>query len=604
MIEVRTERDRNSDINNNPIITQLIEFGVNPTYSKRIFQIYHPTNIDDALDYLSYENGKIQHNFVRDRNNLENDLCYLCGEARNIHINNNLSNNISKSYNEESLSSSIPNKIGIYNSFTSSSIKSGSKNSDNSISFQSEIECPICSESFLPNENNSLKCGHKFCNGCWYDFLSVKIQENQITLIKCLDYECQEKPDDNFIINLLNSDNNLIEKYKRFKLSLEIINDPNKKMCPFPNCDSYLELKDEDNKIVKCLNNHIYCFFCLEKPHGKEPCNLHLNDSLAEYAKNNDLIKKCPKCNIVIQKNNGCNHMTCANCQYQWCWLCNEKYTPDHFYKGKCKGYQNFQPKNEHDIELAFEGKIKLRGSQAQDDFDFIENEQIENNNNNEFIREFSFDINSNNSNSNRSENSANFYRQNNNSNNVDANKKLIKCENGIFSKLLVIIFYIFFGHIFISEKIYFKTWKNYFVSGSIILFEFPYFILQVYINILMMLPYFIKEGIYFFFYEFNNGLDYFHEITLSVYYSFLILFMGSFLEAEYIMCNFFRYKSKKVLISSLILGFFLSLIILPCHIIINPILLMNFVIKNECNYNDLILDIKEFANYVNECLY
>ena len=45
-----------------------------------------------------------------------------------------------------------------------------------------------------------------FCNGCWYDFLSVNIKENKIPLIKCLDYNCQNKLNYEFIINLLNSD--------------------------------------------------------------------------------------------------------------------------------------------------------------------------------------------------------------------------------------------------------------------------------------------------------------------------------------------------------------------------------------------------------------
>jgi len=32
--------------------------------------------------------------------------------------------------------------------------------------------------------------------------------------------------------------------------------------------------------------------------------------------------KECPKCQATIEKNGGCNHMTCRKCKHEFCWVC------------------------------------------------------------------------------------------------------------------------------------------------------------------------------------------------------------------------------------------------------------------------------------------
>jgi hypothetical protein len=41
--------------------------------------------------------------------------------------------------------------------------------------------------------------------------------------------------------------------------------------------------------------------------------------------------KKCPRCSVIIEKNEGCNQMKCTNCNYEFCWLCLEEYTLEHY---------------------------------------------------------------------------------------------------------------------------------------------------------------------------------------------------------------------------------------------------------------------------------
>ena len=95
----------------------------------------------------------------------------------------------------------------------------------------------------------------------------------------------------------------------------------------------------------------------MKEAHGKTPCIKDSNNSINEFA-NNILVKKCPKCSIITEKKEGCNHITCTKCNYQWCWLYNGEYEPNHFDKGKCKGLTFFNPKNENEIKKALEDNL------------------------------------------------------------------------------------------------------------------------------------------------------------------------------------------------------------------------------------------------------
>ena len=449
---IRSSIFQSTNVELNPIVIQLQEFGYDITYSRRVFYYLHPDDLEEALNYMAIENGIIQHRYLQDRRNNTNKLCYICGESKEIHLNElnnsmNINNEDKSEKNEEENgnneisfnkankneleNNNINNIINTFdlsfkknsvinglnenmnkkeiNSLNLSNIKQNEKTEIKNLSseidnlsfnsvkeknnkkeineifkiikskiklkpIEEKKECEICNEIYIVNDDNKLeKCGHSFCSSCWYDALSVKIKENKLPSIKCLDYNCQEKLSDEFIINILNNDINLIKIYKRYKLELEIINNPNKKLCPYPNCDSYLELKNIHNKDVTCNNNHTYCFICLKEPHGNLSCKENdLDKSIIDYAMNN-FVKKCPKCKIITEKNKGCNHITCTKCGYQWCWLCNNEYNINHFNVGKCKGFQFYQPKNDYDIKLMMEGKInvnELSNSQRQFDND------------------------------------------------------------------------------------------------------------------------------------------------------------------------------------------------------------------------------------------
>jgi len=72
------------------------------------------------------------------------------------------------------------------------------------------------------------------------------------------------------------------------------------------------------------------CFKCGQAWHPGVSCGKDQDSLFKEWASHRK-IQRCPKCKIRIEKDEGCNHMTCSHCHYQWCWICGRKYTSGHY---------------------------------------------------------------------------------------------------------------------------------------------------------------------------------------------------------------------------------------------------------------------------------
>ena len=201
--------------------------------------------------------------------------------------------------------------------------------------------CSICEEKLTEEEkkDNLIKCNHMFCNDCYYEFLKQKINSNFIEGIKCLQKDCDSKLYDNFIQKKLLRDIPLLDKYKKLDTKRQLMLNPNIQLCPFTDCDSYA-LKIGNNKYVSCKkNNHKFCFNCLKDWHGDKECDNSVDKSFQNW-RDSSKVKRCPKCKYFIEKEEGCNHITCYNCRYQFCWLCMGEYTSGHYDLGRCTGLQ------------------------------------------------------------------------------------------------------------------------------------------------------------------------------------------------------------------------------------------------------------------------
>ena len=79
--------------------------------------------------------------------------------------------------------------------------------------------------------------------------------------------------------------------------------------------------------------------------------------------------KKCPSCKVQIEKNGGCNRMTCR-CGQMFCWICGTKVTGYGHYENGCilfveHRYGNYLPATFHDGYVAYRAAL-IRNENAK----------------------------------------------------------------------------------------------------------------------------------------------------------------------------------------------------------------------------------------------
>lgn len=89
-------------------------------------------------------------------------------------------------------------------------------------------------------------------------------------------------------------------------------------------CPTADNLKTFEMDCIKCETK--FCAGCNGPYHPEKTCLEKYKDQLKERWGEDvafvDVAKQCPYCLVWIEKNGGCDHMTCENCRGEFCWLC------------------------------------------------------------------------------------------------------------------------------------------------------------------------------------------------------------------------------------------------------------------------------------------
>ncbi|XP_061179375.1 uncharacterized protein LOC133188001 [Saccostrea echinata] len=226
----------------------------------------------------------------------------------------------------------------------------------NSLSGIADSECGVCFVPLCDTKMNScgsnpidgvliLPCQHYFCRTCLLQYVLEKVRTGARSL-SCLEYQCESTLDPIFIMSLVPS--HIFGQWSSRQQEQAVMSTGLWKWCPNKICNLIVSLSKKDQRVkergilvkdhmkmkgVTCLCHTEFCMECEELPHWPASCQ-----QIGEYVKalniQKDLlneedyvrtfrvnVKPCPSCKEKVDKNGGCNAMTCR-CGHHFCWLC------------------------------------------------------------------------------------------------------------------------------------------------------------------------------------------------------------------------------------------------------------------------------------------
>eukprot|EP00164_Ancoracysta_twista_P002215 GFYU01002926.1.p1 GENE.GFYU01002926.1~~GFYU01002926.1.p1 ORF type:complete len:785 (+),score=188.95 GFYU01002926.1:102-2456(+) len=186
--------------------------------------------------------------------------------------------------------------------------------------------CPVCCDDVPLNEVHSLQCGHRFCGDCWGGHLSIGIQEGKALDLACMWPKCSSVATEDFVRKFVAED--VFTKYTSFVANMFVNENRHVKWCPAPGCGRAVHCANVGMVGVQCECGYRFCFRCNGEAHVPASCEMikkwevkcHDDSETANWIVANT--KYCPKCQSTIEKNGGCNHMTCRSCNHHFCWVC------------------------------------------------------------------------------------------------------------------------------------------------------------------------------------------------------------------------------------------------------------------------------------------
>ncbi|KAI1183974.1 hypothetical protein F5B17DRAFT_443013 [Nemania serpens] len=183
--------------------------------------------------------------------------------------------------------------------------------------------CVICGEEYPRQELYDILCGHWHCKECLKsNALTALNSSHPFTPAKCCFVIAKE---------LLHELGALTgEELKRYTAKMEELTNPRGSLyCWGEDCGTFIPSSSRTRRVGECVQcGRKTCKSCRAKSHfgacdaAKMKAAKETEESIHQLAEVKGW-KRCPNCSNFVQKNGGCNHMTC-HCGQSFCYRCGQ----------------------------------------------------------------------------------------------------------------------------------------------------------------------------------------------------------------------------------------------------------------------------------------
>uniref|UniRef100_A0A8C6SVS1 RBR-type E3 ubiquitin transferase n=1 Tax=Neogobius melanostomus TaxID=47308 RepID=A0A8C6SVS1_9GOBI len=190
--------------------------------------------------------------------------------------------------------------------------------------------CPVCLESKTTMPLPC--CALTVCEDCLKLYVSSQVRMAK-SYVSCPSPDCTGYLEEGMLLSVLTN-----EEVARYRYFLELSQlDSSTKPCP--QCSHFTSLKtqpphrSEHKYKIQCDScQFVWCFKCHAPWHNGLKCKQYRKGdkllrtwaNVIEHGQRN--AQKCPRCKIHIQRTEGCDHMTCTQCNTNFCYRCGERY--------------------------------------------------------------------------------------------------------------------------------------------------------------------------------------------------------------------------------------------------------------------------------------